>query len=190
MYTQDYFSNNVPVWNRLFQGMRHRPNLNFLEIGCFEGRSAVWLLENVLTDPTSTLHCIDTFEGSEEHDAIDTSRLREYFMHNIEDHRSKVVVHVGESGKVLRTFRERNVFDFIYIDGDHHSANVMEDAVLCFPLLKVGGIMAFDDYLGGDGETLEYQLPKIAVDAFLKVYQKKVVLKHMGYQVFVEKVED
>ena len=29
----------------------------------YEGRSSVWMLENVLTDPTSHLTGIDVFEG-------------------------------------------------------------------------------------------------------------------------------
>jgi hypothetical protein len=32
-------------------------------------------------------------------------------------------------------------------DGSHRARDVLEDAVLSWPLLKVGGIMLFDDYL-------------------------------------------
>ena len=29
------------------------------------------------------------------------------------------------------------MFDLIYIDGEHHAASALEDAILAFPLLKV-----------------------------------------------------
>ena len=38
-------------------------------------------------------------------------------------------------------------FDLIYIDGSHTAADVLTDAVLAFQLLRVGGVMIFDDYL-------------------------------------------
>ena len=40
--------------------------------------------------------------------------------------------------------------DFIFIDGCHESREVLEDAILSWELLKVGGIMNFDDALWGD----------------------------------------
>jgi predicted O-methyltransferase YrrM len=40
-------------------------------------------------------------------------------------------------------------FDFIYIDADHTTVGVLLDAELSWPLLKSGGIMAFDDYTWG-----------------------------------------
>lgn len=32
-----------------------------LEIGSYEGRSAVWFLENILTHPTARIVCVDLF---------------------------------------------------------------------------------------------------------------------------------
>jgi hypothetical protein len=55
------------------------------------------------------------------------------------------------------------------IDGCHWTANVLEDAVLAFPLLKPAGIMAFDDYLWDDPECNQEGRPKEAVDAFLAI---------------------
>lgn len=43
-----------------------------------------------------------------------------------------------------------NKFDFIYVDGLHLSQDVLYDALLSFDLLKVGGILIFDDYLWFD----------------------------------------
>jgi predicted O-methyltransferase YrrM len=42
-----------------------------------------------------------------------------------------------------------DAYDFIYIDADHTASSVLLDAELSWPLLKSGGIMAFDDYTWG-----------------------------------------
>jgi predicted O-methyltransferase YrrM len=60
-YAADYFSQHIPLSARLLACYRVRPRLRFLEVGSYEGRSAVWLLSNILTHPTSRLYCVDTF---------------------------------------------------------------------------------------------------------------------------------
>jgi predicted O-methyltransferase YrrM len=39
-------------------------------------------------------------------------------------------------------------FDIIYIDGSHKADNVFNDAMESFKILKKGGILLFDDFLG------------------------------------------
>ena len=53
-FTTDYFSIHHLMWEALFKevfpvGLEY----NFLEVGSWEGRSTVWLLQNVLTHPNS-----------------------------------------------------------------------------------------------------------------------------------------
>jgi hypothetical protein len=40
--------------------MAGRP-VNFLELGSYEGRSTVWMLESLLTHPQSHITCVDPF---------------------------------------------------------------------------------------------------------------------------------
>ena len=47
-FTQDWFTYNTPLWSRLLAPLVGRP-IRALEVGVFEGRSAVWLLDHVLT---------------------------------------------------------------------------------------------------------------------------------------------
>lgn len=72
-------------------------------------------------------------------------------------------------------------FDFIYIDGDHSKYSVYQDAVLALPMLKTGGILAFDDYawdnIAPDGTT-----PKEAIDKFYAETHLSLTQIHKGYQ--------
>ncbi len=73
-----------------------------LEIGVFEGRSTVWLLENILTHPSSTLTYVDTFAGGAEHESQDLTDLESRFRANTEPHRAKLVARKGRSGRASR----------------------------------------------------------------------------------------
>jgi predicted O-methyltransferase YrrM len=46
------------LWNRYLKPLAGKP-IHYLEVGLFEGRSMVWMLENVLTDDEATATGID-----------------------------------------------------------------------------------------------------------------------------------
>ena len=83
-------------------------------------------------------------------------------------------------------------FDWVYVDGSHQAADVLFDAVLSLQLLRVGGVMVFDDYLWNGvhaGGLLDS--PKIAIDAFTNVHADKIrVLPAPLYQLYIVKTRD
>jgi hypothetical protein len=66
-FLYDWFSNNIPLWSKVLRKFKGKPNLLFLEIGCFEGKATLWLLENILTHPTSKIVVVDTFKDNSKH---------------------------------------------------------------------------------------------------------------------------
>ncbi|MCR5880051.1 hypothetical protein [Phenylobacterium sp. J367] len=68
---------------------------------------------------------------------------------------------------------------------------MLTDAVLAFKLLKVGGLLIFDDYLWKhekNGQEDFYNMPKPAIDAFVTLYQRKLtVFGAPLYQLYVRK---
>lgn len=188
IFTVDWFSRNIPAWTHYLKELKNKPNLNFLEIGSFQGRSTVWLLENILTDSTSKITCIDTFEGSEEHITNFSEHIKnlyDVFIHNISEFKDKVIIKKNKSQIILKQLTE--TYDFIYIDGDHKASSVLEDTVLSFSLLKSGGIMIFDDYLWFAMKKY-IDNPKSAIDAFLEIYSDKINILFKDYQVIIEKI--
>lgn len=185
-FTDDWFSQNIPLWKGLFGPLAGSP-LAYLEIGSYQGRSACWMLDNVLTHPDSRAHCVDTWEGSVEHTEDQKRDLYPVFCGNMEPYGDRVVPHKGRSESVLKALAPAHAqhFDVIYIDGDHHSSAALEDAVLAFPLLKPGGILVFDDYAGG--RTHELSSPQRGINAFVNVYSDKLRVVHVGYQLVAQK---
>jgi predicted O-methyltransferase YrrM len=177
-FSQDYVSDRSSVWNEHLAGFKGRENLQMLEIGSFEGRSAIWFLSHVLTQPSSTITCIDPFW----HRIIEIR-----FDHNIKvsGYSSRVKKIKGLSQQVLPLFREKS-FDLVYIDGSHRAEDVRADALLSWSILKPGGVAIFDDYLW-ELELPTEERPQIAIDEFLNEFRSQLEILHSGYQLIVRK---
>jgi SAM-dependent methyltransferase len=179
-FTEDWFSQNIPVWQQVLGPLEGKPKLRYLEIGAYEGRSAFWVLDNVLTHPTSQMTTIDVFLGD----------YKDRYFANVKasGHASQITTLVGSSQTEVRKLPLES-FDIIYIDGSHAAADVLADAVQCWEVLKPEGILIFDDYLWtGYGSPLPPELlPRAAIDAFLMSYRHSLEIVHYGYQVIVRK---
>jgi predicted O-methyltransferase YrrM len=194
-YTKDWFDRCIPDWEQYLIEFRGRPDLHFLEIGSFEGRSTCWLLDNILTGPSSKITCVDLFEhcsfrgewSKELYDRYDMPEVHRNFLENTAEYGDKVKCIVGASQVVLKSLIDE--YDFIYIDGSHLASDVLEDAVLSFSLLKNHGTMILDDY---SWEFFDHPLrhPKIAIDAFLEIYANRISVLHMGRQVILKKTRE
>lgn len=187
IFTTDWFSGNAPVWLSMLHSFIGKPDVRVLEIGSFQGRSAVWVLQHIATHETATMTCIDTFEGSVENSEELCRDLWDIFNHNISPFKDKVTIHRGYSQTILRSLPEDELFDIMYIDGDHAAPSVLEDAVLAWRLLKIGGIMIFDDYEWSVLPNV-HDRPKLAIDAFIQVFAERLHIVHMGYQLAVQKL--
>lgn len=193
-FTVDWHSHNIPLWQEILAPYKGKPGVRALEIGSYEGRSTVWLLENILIHPTARIDCVDTFNGSVEHErmGLDLTKLLDRFLSNVRPYKDKLRWFLGKSGEVLRcgAFDPQGVppYDFIYIDGSHKAADVLEDAVLSFRLLKIGGLLIFDDYAWTQGGPTEFDNPMLGVNSFYYAYQNKLKVAHLSYQAVFERI--
>jgi len=159
-----------------------------LQIGAYTGDASVWLYHNILKNPESVLIDVDTWGGSDEpaHHQLNWSSIETLYDHKTASGREqrKIIKYKGTSDSFFRNNRE--MYDFIYIDGDHTAYGVIKDAVSAYECLKVGGVLAFDDYQwsAGLGATKE---PKPAIDAFYTIYMDRIKVLVNGYQFWVRK---
>lgn len=195
-YTKDWFNWAPEVWQQLIPHLPERTEdgRNFLEIGSFEGRSAVWIAENMM-QKGDTLTCIDTWEGGEEHSEEDMDTVYGRFTHNMQLLQTKQAVGLsvcmGTSTQELAHWLmeepdQYQHFDFIYIDGSHVAKDVLTDACMAWPLLKPKGMMVFDDYMWGNPRDILHR-PKPAIDAFCNLFAEEAEIIHVGYQLVVRK---
>lgn len=155
------FDHYASVWPSLLHHLKGQPDLRFLEIGCFEGQATIWLLDNILTDPSSEIWVVDPL-------IVDWYGRR--FERNIKKYGQRVEVIQGYSQTVLRSWRHNGFFDFAYIDGAHDAKSVLTDAVLVWPMMKDEGIVVFDDYEWAH-EAEEWETARPAVDSFVRCFR-------------------
>jgi len=181
-WTRDAFTQNVAVWQKVLEPYAGREDLRYLEVGLFEGRSAIWMLENVLTHPSSRLVGIDPFD-----DPYGVEGVEARFYANLEKSGAakRVQVIKGYSQLELRKLPLES-FDIIYIDGSHDAPDVLEDAVLAHRLLKAGGMLMFDDYTWNLKVPL-LRRPEAAIEAFAFFFGGRLEVVHAGYQVMMKR---
>jgi predicted O-methyltransferase YrrM len=174
-------------FEKILEEHKGKPNLNYLQIGVFTGDASVWLMENVLTDPSNKLTDVDTWQGSDEdvHHGMDFADVEKtYDFKTIKHHRIKKV---KEKSSIFLA-NCKDTFDFIYIDGDHTASAVLADALLSWNLLKVGGIIAFDDYQWEDPKGPVYS-PKMAINMFDALYKDRTEVIGTGAQVWYRRTQ-
>jgi tetratricopeptide (TPR) repeat protein len=189
-FTHDYFSPNIPRWTKWFAELITMRPIYCLEVGSWQGASATWLLDKVVSARGGLLSCIDTFAGSSEHEALLGSlgsSLEAIFDSNIAKtgYRAMCRKLVGSSQERLRPLPPE-AFDFIYIDGAHEAKFVIQDAVLALPLLKPGGYILFDDVPFRFAHSPRQDTAR-AVEFFAEVFHDELTCIHKEYQMLLQK---
>jgi predicted O-methyltransferase YrrM len=186
----NWFSNDgEPNFSKVLLSEYVGKKIRCLQIGSYTGDASVWMLDNILKHPDSVLVDVDTWEGSEEpvHYEMNWHTVESLYDIKTSAGRAdrKIVKYKGTSDDFFKNNRE--MYDFIYIDGDHTAYGVLKDAVAAYECLTIGGIIAFDDYQwsAGLGAIKE---PKMAIDAFNSIYFDRVEEILNGYQRWFKKV--
>lgn len=188
-FTYDWASQHTGAWRRELAHLAGQPAVRGLEVGCFEGQSACWWLENVLTHPTSALTCVDQFGTP-----MGSVYLRHYerhFDHNVAASGAghRVTKLIGLSQVVLRTLPPSS-FHFAYVDASHRVGDVLQDAVLVWGLLQPGGIAIFDDYdlIEDAALGLQARAPRLALDPFVAILGSSAEVLRRDWQLVLRKL--
>lgn len=148
--------------------------IKILEIGSFEGRSACWFMDNY---PSATIDCVDIFdpEWFRERRPETKGDYDELFDLNTQEYGNRVNKIKSTSTKFFNKIdRTKPIYDLIYIDGNHSSRHVLEDAVNSYNMLKLEGILIFDDYLAFVRNKFPWAKPQLAIDSFIECYTNHV----------------
>lgn len=169
--TRVWFHDHIQNWENYLVDLFDKPNV-CLEIGAYHGASTTYIRERLCNSAESHLYVMD----------IDKS---DYLESNIKPY-DNITFLQGESRDLFKTLshngQTKEFLDFVYIDGSHTSAHVLEDAVNAFYCLKDGGVMIFDDYLGGLEQPSHMQA-KYGVDGFVYSMHRHLQELFSGYQV-------
>jgi hypothetical protein len=125
----------------------------YLEIGVLCAHSLITCERIYGAHPDSRLYGVDPW------DLVNVEYTETEQIENAERYYNACVTNIQSSKnpnkfKIFKEFSHIQVpkfpdefFDIVYIDGNHNTHNVLEDAILSFRKLKSGGYLVFDDCL-------------------------------------------
>lgn len=121
----------------------------FVEVGSWRGRSACYLgVEIFNSGKNINLHCIDTWNGSEEHQGykiLENDGLYKEFLKNIKPI-SNIITPVRMGSLKAVHLYENESLDFVFLDASHKYEEIKADIEAWFPKVKNGGIFSGHDY--------------------------------------------
>jgi predicted O-methyltransferase YrrM len=149
----------------------------YLEIGVLTGRTAEWMFENILIHPKSYMVGIDP--------------VIEPLKNMINKYGKRMQIIQGLSQNVIpakvKSGRWKNEsIDIVYIDGDHSPDAIKRDFEMCWPLLKINGVLIFDDYeinIKVVGAKI-----KNMIDSIIKEYSSKLCVIFKNRQLGIRKI--
>lgn len=152
-FSTEWFPQFVqPLWEK-FLLPRKESIRSYLEIGNWEGRSSLWMLQNVLTKPGDKMIGVDPYHPKRERFAGEYAEAEEALLANLQEY-----IADGRFEKVREWsqlwLRKQpmagpdyavKTFDVVYADGAHTGRQAMEDFVLSWPLVRKNGLLIIDD---------------------------------------------
>jgi hypothetical protein len=176
--TTDYFSINAYYWGNI---LKKFSKISYLEIGSFEGNSALYVLKNF---QTKKVICVDIWHDKNEPELQE--REFKNFKYNLKEFNKRYSMFKGTSDNFFK--KNNNNFDIIYVDGSHESKQVYKDLNNSWYILNNNGILICDDYFYGN----IYKKPKnVPADAINKFISEKINIKILcvnNSQIFLKKI--
>lgn len=178
--SNDYFSANAFYFYDLL--IKLPKNFKYLEIGSYEGNSALYVSTNF---PESNVTCVDLWEGVEEYEGKDFSIIEKNFDFNLKGLNN---INKIKSTSDIFFIKNKIIFDFIYIDGNHKFDYVFRDCENAWKFLKKGGFLVCDDYIWDYYKEL-LDNPCYAINSFIKKKNKEIkILSVTNSQIFIKKI--
>lgn len=174
------------------------PN-TMIEIGSFEGITTSWVTQQCkLFNHNFKIYAIDPHTTENNNDSFDFEIIQKTFEFNISKFTDSIVYINKHSHAALVDLIQKKVqADLIFVDGDHSAAAVLEDLILSWRLLPVGGVILCDDMIGwkliDKHGNIPVQLsPRMGIEMFIQVNWHKIELIHLpdSYQIAFKKIID
>jgi predicted O-methyltransferase YrrM len=125
------------------------------------------------------------WEGVEEYEGKDFSIIEKNFVSNLHG--------LNNINKIKSTsdsffIKNKIMFDFIYVDGNHKFDYVFRDCENAWRFLNKGGILVCDDYIWNYYKEL-FDNPCYAINSFIKEKNREIkVLSVTNSQIFIKKI--
>lgn len=157
-------------------------NFKYLEIGSFEGGSAIFVAHKF---KNSEIYCVDNWMKTEDgYTNLNFKNVELNFDYNVKKYKN--IHKIKKSSDNFFNTNKLN-FDAIYVDGYHKGEQVYKDCVNAWKYLNVNGILICDDYIWDHYKVVKNN-PCFAINKFLKTIKNYKVLRVSNSQIFIKKI--
>jgi hypothetical protein len=109
---------------------------HFVEVGSWKGRSAAFMGVEICNSGLNIkFDCVDTWEGSIEHQDIDLSDLYNEFLSNVKPVANYINPIRNTSLEASKLYQDSSL-DFVFIDASHRYEDVLNDIEAWLPKIK------------------------------------------------------
>ena len=177
-FTYDIFSHRIETWWEYLQPLAAATGVNALEVGFYQGMSACWLLDTILTHQSDRLTCIDrNYNKQSKQNIVKTGA------------ESKVNFLAGDTDELLANLTTN--FDLINLRDRSKLTDYTEKIIQqAWQLLKPQGIIIFNHY-GWRNPQNPQENPQEGIDRFLtsiKGQWQHLCLSPQAFQLIVRKL--
>ena len=182
-FSQKWFLNNFEIFT-FFLPKDKSLKFDYLEVGCYEGLSSFYVLSEYKSVNAFFLDIWDMPNPNSKTLSHNFGLIEKTFDHNLSGFDFKKMK--NDSVISMRKLLKENVhFDFIYIDGSHNGEDILSDAIEAFKILKVNGLMFFDDFLQHDDNRILQSY--VGIDKFLSLYSDYLKIEYFQNNLVVRK---
>ena len=182
-FSQKWFLNNFEIFT-FFLPKDKSLKFDYLEVGCYEGLSSFYVLSEYKFVNAFFLDLWDMPNPNSKTLSPNFDLIEKAFDQNLSGFDFKKMK--NDSVISMRKLLKENVhFDFIYIDGSHNGEDILSDAIEAFKILKVNGLMFFDDFLQHDDNRILQSY--VGIDKFLSLYSDYLKIEYFQNNLVVRK---
>ena len=182
-FSQKWFLNNFEIFT-FFLPKDKSLKFDYLEVGCYEGLSSFYVLSEYKSVNAFFLDIWDMPNPNSKTLSHNFGLIEKAFDQNLSGFDFKKMK--NDSVVSMRKLLKENVhFDFIYIDGSHNGEDILSDAIEAFKILKVNGLMFFDDFLQHDDNRILQSY--VGIDKFLSLYSDYLKIEYFQNNLVVRK---
>ena len=179
---EKWFCNNLNFLSVNFAGNKNIKDI--LEIGSYEGRSAVFFLKFF---QNCNLTAVDTWSGSDEHLNLNFKIIEKNFDYNTSFFQKNNLLKKYKMSSNDFFKKNNKYYDLIYVDGDHSSDQVKIDINNSWKFLKQGGYLILDDYMWWFYKILSKN-PSTPINEFIKENIAEISKITIWHQVIIKKI--
>ena len=182
-FSQKWFLNNFEIFT-FFLPKDKSLKFDYLEVGCYEGLSSFYVLSEYKSVNAFFLDIWGMPNPNSKTLSHNFGLIEKAFDQNLSGFDFKKMK--NDSVISMRKLLKENVhFDFIYIDGSHNGEDILSDAIEAFKILKVNGLMFFDDFLQHDDNRILQSY--VGIDKFLSLYSDYLKIEYFQNNLVVRK---